>query len=75
MCVLDLYRMISIVLCSCKINLRENRTSNQEWTSATFGTEDTGRRQTKHKIQCIKLIDEQYGPTKNPEVNSGPREG
>ena len=75
-CVLDLYRTISIVLCSCQINLRENRTGNQEWTLATLGTKHTGRKQIKQKTRFIKLIDEQHGLNqKNPEVNSGPREG
>jgi hypothetical protein len=36
------------------INVRESRRGNQE-KLATLGTQDTGRRQTKHKTQYRKL--------------------
>ena len=37
-----------------------------------LGTQDTGRRQTKHNTENSK--DEQHGPTKNLEVNTGTHE-
>ena len=59
---------------------RENRRCNQEWTihvmkngqsretMATFGTEDTGRRQTKELTQHWKL---KIWPTRTPQKNRG----
>jgi hypothetical protein len=37
-----------------KINVRENRRGNQQWTIqtlVTLGTQDTARRQAKQKVQ------------------------
>ena len=60
------------------MNVRENQTSNQEWTPetlVTLGTEDARRWQTQHKntIQKNKK-DEQHEPHQNPGVNTGTRE-
>jgi len=52
-----------------KINVRENRGSNQEWTHATFGTE---QRQSKHRK--LKRGKRQILPKKT-WVNQDGREG
>ena len=53
------------------INVKENRRSNQEYTIQTERqTQDTARRQTKHKHNTENYKVEQHGPHQKRGMNT-----
>ena len=60
------------VAISIRINVRENRRGNQEWTiQKLWATQDTGQRQTKQKTPHRKL--KRWATRNPPKIEGKPR--